>query len=396
MRTELNRPILAKGYRCLHRRSVCPVLRSRLLSPPSRLALSVFVAMSLWGSLSGCAGFRGLGFRRGVDPIAGAPKPRWTDDPQPEDVVEHLNRNVDKLQAWRANNIRIRANNIPLSGTLAVERGRRLRLVVNSIAGNEVDIGSNDDLFWVWAKRMPPPEYVVCHHKDTEAVRQAMGIPFEPEWLMQALGVSPLNSAGMSVELEPTIRQARLVQNVTSADGHPLRKVILVDLARGLILEHSVYDDRGQRIAVARLDGHRLDESSGVIMPRRVKLDWPQNQMSLVMTLGPIEINPKGIPSQIWDMPKMQGYQVVDLGATIQPGTRLADRGTDAPIKLLTPALGQDDNVGHVKLDTVGFPEDERSQGVDEQEGTEDTELPTQDTVRDVVKPSIPKNWWNE
>jgi len=115
-----------------------------------------------------------------------------------------------------------------------------------------------------------------------------------------------------------------------------------------------------------------------------------------VMTLGPIEINPKGIPSQIWDMPKMQGYQVVDLGATIQPGTRLADRGTDAPIKLLTPALGQDDNVGHVKLDTVGFPEDERFQGVDEQEGTEDTELPTQDTVRDVVKPSIPKNWWNE
>ncbi|MBC8114216.1 MAG: hypothetical protein H7062_07555 [Candidatus Saccharimonas sp.] len=346
---------------------------------------ALILAIAVLCTLPGCVGFRGFGWRHGIDPLAGAPRPRWADDPQVEEVVDHLNRNVDKLQAWRANSVRIRANNMPLSGTLAVERGRHLRLVVNSIAGNEVDMGSNDDLFWIWAKRMPPPEYVYCRHEHTEAVRQAMGIPFEPEWLMQALGVSPLQSVGTKLEIEPTLRQARLVQQVTSAHGQPLRKVILVDLPRGLILEHSVYDYNGKPIAVARLDEHQLDKASGVVLPRRVKLDWPQSDMSLVMNLGQVEINPKGIPSQIWDMPAMKGYQVVDLGTMVQAGTRVAERDAQSPVEFLPPEFGDEENAGRVKLTNVE-PTD--------QEPFAD-EPPIQPTTTPRKRP-IPRDWWDE
>lgn len=367
-------------------------MRKRLCSRPRAIMLPI--ALLLLCALPGCAGMRGLTWRHG-DPLRGAPKPNWPEDPQVEEVVDHLNRNVDKLQAWRANSVKIRANNIPLSGTLAVERGKHLRLVVNSIAGNEVDMGSNDDLFWIWAKRMPPPEYVYCRHEHTEAVRQAMGIPFEPEWLMQALGVSPLKADGTKLELEPTLRQARLVQQVTSAHGQPLRKVILVDLPRGVILEHSVYDYHGQRIAVARLDDHQLDKASGVVLPRRVKLDWPQTEMSLVMSLGQVEINPRGIPSQIWDMPKLAGYQVVDLGTMVQPGTRLADNrpsisdqsivesdvhDDDSAVEFLPPEFGDEDQSGRVKLT------DGTSDELDE---------PIQQSTAPGQRP-VPKDWWDE
>lgn len=346
---------------------------------------AVVVAVTLVCTLPGCVGFRGFGWRHGGDPLAGAPRPRWADDPQVEEVVDHLNRNVNKLEAWRANSVRIRANNMPLSGTLAVERGRHLRLVVNSIAGNEVDMGSNDDLFWIWAKRMPPPEYVYCRHEHTEVVRQAMGIPFEPEWLMQALGVAPLQSAGMKLEIEPTLHQARLVQQVTSAHGQPLRKVILVDLPRGVILEHSVYDYNGKPIAIARLDDHLLDKASGVVLPRRVKLDWPQSDMSLVMNLGQIEVNPKGIPSQIWDMPKMHGYQVVDLGTTVLAGTRVADRETDSPVEFLPPEFSDDDNSGRAKMTSA--------ESINQESLVE--EPPIQQMASPKKRP-IPKDWWDE
>lgn len=361
-------------------------MRSKL--PDPRVAISIrpatlraiVLALAFLCTLPGCVGFRGFGWRHGGDPLAGAQRPHWAEDPQVEEVVDHLNRNVDKLEAWRANSVKIRANNMPLSGTLAVERGRHLRLVVNSIAGNEVDLGSNDDLFWVWAKRMPPPEYVYCRHEHTEAVRQAMGIPFEPEWLMQALGVSPLTAKDTKLEIEPTARQARLVQQVTSAHGQPLRKVILVDLSRGVILEHSVYDYNGKPIAVARLDEHQLDKASGVVLPRRVKLDWPQSDMSLVMHLGQIEVNPKGIPSQIWDMPKMNGYRVVDLGTMVQAGTRLADRETEAPVEFLPPEFGDEGNSGHVKLTNVEPLEQE----------------PSIQQMSSPKKRPIPKDWWSE
>jgi len=379
-----------------------------LISPPSLVPLvplfhCLFVSMShrakpfhaallafaVLCTLPGCVGFHGFGLKKAIDPLAGAPRPRWAEDPQVEEVVDHLNRNVNKLQAWRANSVAIKANHLPLSGMLAVERGRHLRLVVNSIAGNEVDMGSNDDLFWIWAKRMPPPEYVYCRHEQTEAVRQAMGIPFEPEWLMQALGVAPLESAGMKLEVEPSARQARLVQHVRSAHGQPLRKVILVDLPRGLILEHSVYDYNGKPICIARLDEHQLDKASGVVLPRRVKLDLPPSEMSLVMRLGHVEIN-KGIPSQIWDMPKMNGYQMVDLGTMVRPGTRLADNEDNVPIEFLPPEFGDEDNTGRVTL-----TKDEPLEWEPPTEQTSPAERPIR-PMSAQSKPPIPRSWWDD
>ena len=366
--------------------SPCPPISISI--QPAKLHAAL-LALVVFCTLPGCVGFHGFGLRHGRDPLAGSPRPRWADDPQVEEVVDHLNRNVNKLQSWRANSVAIKANHLPLSGMLAVERGRHLRLVVNSIAGNEVDMGSNDDLFWIWAKRMPPPEYVYCRHEQTEAVRQAMGIPFEPEWLMQALGVAPLDSAGMKLEIEPTARQARLVQQVRSAHGHPLRKVILVDLPRGVILEHSVYDYNGKPIAIARLDEHQLDKASGVVFPRRVKLDLPPSDMSLVMRLGHVEIN-KGIPSQIWDMPKMNGYQVVDLGTMVPTETRLVDNEADVPIEFLPPEFGDEDNTGRVTL-----TKDEPL----EWDPPAEQDSPTERPIRQMSaqpKPAVPRSWWDD
>lgn len=365
--------------------SVIPPFSSRGLCQPGSAVRSLILGLAFISTVSGCVGFRGFGLRYGGDPLAGASRPRWADDPQVEEVVDHLNRNVEKLQAWRADSIKIRANNMPLSGTLAVERGRHLRLVVNSIAGNEVDLGSNDDLFWIWAKRMPPPEYIYCRHEQADQVRQAMGIPFEPDWLMQALGVAPISTDNTKLEIEPRLKQARLVQHVTSAHGRPLRKVVLVDLRRGVILEHSIYDFNGRMIATARLDDHQLDRATGVVLPRRVKLDWPQNEMSLVMNLGHVEVNPRSIPSQIWDMPPMQGYQMVDLGTMIRPETRIADSELESPVEIQPPEFEEDDS-GRVRISTVSDSEHEEEMRA---------AAPGRNQTPRAKRP-IPREWWND
>ena len=386
---------------------------------------SLIVALIVVCTLPGCAGMRGFGNRSAVDPMAGAPKPRWAEDPQVEEVVDHLNRNVEKLHAWQANKVKIRAKvdniHVPLNGMLAVERGRHLRLVVDSLVGNEVDIGSNDERFWVWAKRMPAPQYVSCRHEQLDDVRQSMGIPFEPEWLMQALGVSPLTVEGTKLEIEPTARQARLVQQITSAHGKPLRKVVLVDLHRGVIVEHSIYDYNGQRIAVARLEDHQLDKASGAVLPRRVKLDCPQSDLSLVMQLGPIEVNPRGIPSQIWDMPKMPGYQMVDLGAAVRPGTRLAagagpafgleraaaslHEAVESPVQFLPPDFedetDNEDTSGRVKLtnDEPLFDEASSSEELSDESPFDGSSQKNHQPIRQMSnqgKRPIPRDWWSD
>jgi hypothetical protein len=412
--------------------------RSHCFVSSAKVCQAVLLALVIGSMLAGCAGMKGFGNRAPIDSMAGVPKPRWADDPQVDEVVDHLNRNTDKLQAWRANSVKIRAKvegvYVPLKGTLAVERDRRLRLVVDSLMGNEVDIGSNEDRFWIWAKRMPPPQYVFCRHEQMDEVRQTTGIPFEPDWLMQALGVSPITAEGTRLEVEPTARQARLVQQITSAHGKPLRKVIVVDLPRGVIVEHSVYDYNGQRVAVARLEDHQFDKATGVVLPRRVKLDCPQSDLSLVMQLGTIDINPRGIPTQIWEMPNLPGYQVVDLGAMARPGTRyaanapaestaprnirqssgIAPQGRPAPesaVEFLPPDFGDDtdesdDTTGRVKLDGDASETDESpfADPVSFEEASDETpfghSVPASEEPRRPApssgKQPIPRDWWND
>ena len=283
--------------------------------------------------LPGCASARSMMAFRQVDPMAGAPKLQNVSNPHIDDLVSHLNRNVDRIQSWRANSVRIQAANWSLSGRLAVEKDRHVRLVVTSPLGNEVDMGSNDERFWVWSRRMEPA-FVTCRHENTEAARQTLGIPFEPEWLMQALGVSSIPTTGVKMEVDLADQKARLIQQVTSAHGKPLRRVVLVDIkkGKGVIVEHALYDYFGKPLALAKLKDHRLDRESGVVLPHKVSLDWPEQQMHMSMDLGKIQVNPSSIPSQLWDMPEFPGFQVVELDAEL-PATRISAAVQMGPIE---------------------------------------------------------------
>jgi hypothetical protein len=258
-------------------------------------------------SACGCAGLR---------PAWPRPKVACVLPPNPsvEQVVAHVNANVDKVHGYRASSLKIRANNLPLGGHLVVEQGKRLRLEVSSLAGKEVDLGSNDDVFWIWVKRNEQPGVYYAAHADMDLARQAMPIPFEPEWLMEALGVVPLSTENVELETVPN-GPLRLVSNHQLPSGQTIQKVIVVDPCRGEVKEHSTFDAQGRVLVRARLQDYRLDPGSGAMLARHIKLEWPQAEMSLAMDLGQVEVNPSSTPAAVWEMPQPPGCRLVDLGA---------------------------------------------------------------------------------
>ncbi|WP_010583303.1 hypothetical protein [Schlesneria paludicola] len=291
----------------------------------AKSVLHVFIVFAFVTSLSGCAGRRGMLIMGTRDPMAKAPRLSCGSDPQMEEVVAHLNRTTDRLQSWRASNVKIRTKGVPvtLSGQLAVEKMHRVRLVVSSPLGTEFDLGSNDQRFWVWS-RQPEPAFVTCKHENIDAVRQSYGVPFEPSWLMEALGVSPLPTSGVQLEMLPTKEELRLVQQFYSAHGKPLRRVVLVNLKKGgIITEHSLYDYNGAPIAIAKLGAHHYDK--GIVLPHRIELNWPGNDLSVTMDLGKVDINPTSIPSQVFEMQEHRGCEMIQLDADL-PQRRLAVR----------------------------------------------------------------------
>jgi hypothetical protein len=307
-----------------------------MLSCPRSLLLVALLAGCI---LPGCTATRNMLARRPHDPMAGAPCLQNIRNPPLDEVVSHLNRNTDRIQCWQANRVLVKYDKWSFNGMIAVEKGRHLRLIVTSLRGNEVDLGSNDERFWVWSREMDPP-FVTCKHENMDAARHQMGIPFEPDWLMQALGVAPLPTSGVTMETDPTNEQARLEEKILSAHGLPLRRDILIDLKRGIVIEHSLYSYDGVRIARAKLTDHRLDKASGVVLPHKVVLDWPQNKLSLTLTLGDVRINSAAIASRLWEMPETSNSQVVHLDADVKP-------------KTITTAIRPDSSENYDPIETI-------------------------------------------
>ena len=63
-----------------------------------------------------------------------------------------------------------------------------------TVFGPEVDLGSNDQLFWFWIKRNQPPAVYVCRHDQFPTSRARQMIPIDPNWLVEALGTLVLDS----------------------------------------------------------------------------------------------------------------------------------------------------------------------------------------------------------
>ncbi len=280
----------------------------RQYAPPS--GLLIVAAVCLITTQPGCA-FREW-FTRKMSP---APPRVLPVDATLDEITDHLNQDRSRLMSWRSDDVSIKARGegvlAPrLSANLSVESPRNLRMIASSPIAREVDFGSNSERFWFWMKRMDPKIQLTGTH-DGAGQQQVLQLPFPPSWLMEALGVVPIDMTGVQLSRESSDSdQVRLV-STQLIEGQPVQRIMVVDLAQGQIVEHALYNDRDELIASAVMSDFRtVDED--LRMPHQIELIWPQAKVTLSMKIRNIEINPT-MPSQLWEMTAYPDYQLVDL-----------------------------------------------------------------------------------
>lgn len=231
-------------------------------------------------------------------------------------VIEAVHRNTAVVQSLKADDATLHVPGIPpLRATLALERPRRFRLQASSlITGAELDVGINDELFWLWIRQNPDPYIYFCRHEQfcDSAARNL--VPLEPEWLLSALGLltfSPEDEhagpyTGRNGTLEIRSRQQ-------GACG-PLYRVVMIDGSSALVLQQHVYNEQGMRLASAVASGQRRDPASGVWLPAKVEINCPGSQLNLTIDLGRVRVNePISLAAQPWTMPNLPGWTPLDL-----------------------------------------------------------------------------------
>lgn len=208
----------------------------------------VLLAVVAAGLAGGCATGRVGPFSSKSDVAADRPAPGIAA------VVESHNQNAEKvtsLEATPAVTGKMGRFGGSLRGNLVFEKPRNFRFVATPTMSSkpEADFGSNDEEFWVWMNDRNPADRAVyvCRY-DAETTGTAE-LPFQPEWVVEALGFRPISPAEeRQIRVRPGDRPGTVVwvHNRTTSSGEPVQKATLLDARTGQVLRHEFYMPGGK------------------------------------------------------------------------------------------------------------------------------------------------------
>lgn len=284
--------------------------------------------------LAGCNGTSKLsGIFRPNQAVAVNPQ---APPPTAAGLVDYLNRNSRQIQSMEVMDLDLDAKQgltpVGLTGKLVCARPRYFRLGANLVGSRAADIGSNDQEFWFWISKADPPYLFHCTYADYGAGKARMPFPFQPEWIMEALGMGEYG-APENYQLVPRGNSLLLVQHTTSPQGQPLQKIIFFNndhRAPVRVTEFRVQDAKGQIVCSAHVG--EVQNVNGVLVPKRVTLSWPAEKLELKMHLGDVRLNQpldQARMTALFQRPSWPGVTSYDLA-----------RGRDLPTNSIRPAGG--------------------------------------------------------
>lgn len=236
--------------------------------------------------------------------------------PTLEQVIQVVNANSSQIRSFSTNYATVSVPGVPtLRASIAMERPRRFRLrAETALTGAEVDLGSNDELFWFWAQRDPKHAVYYCRHEQFAQSSARQMIPITPTDLIEALGLVEFDPALPHQGPEPG-RDGRLViRTIRETDLGPTTKVTIVDAVTAWVVDQQILDAQNQLILSATASQHRRDPASGLFMPKIVRIECPRAQFRMTVDLGNVAINTStGDRAELWAMPNYQGSPLVDL-----------------------------------------------------------------------------------
>lgn len=306
----------------------------------------------LWlGSALGLLASSGASCPHLVDQYTRAEVRALRPSPTLDEVIALVNSNSDQIQSIYTTDATISGDTFPtLKARLALERPRRFRLLATklSLLGPEVDIGSNDELFWVWVQRNDPPAVYYCRHDELAQSPARQTFPIEPAWLIDALGLARFDP--QDVHRGPLmVAPDRLeVHSTHHGNEGPITTVTTVDAQQGWVVELKVYDRGGGLLAKAAASDHRRDPLSGIVLPYQVDLQWPSAGLAMRINLGEVELNQmEARNNDLWTMPEYPGSQMVNLG---DPRVRLPQPNFGNGMPGQTPQVPSLDEAGRARI----------------------------------------------
>jgi hypothetical protein len=260
--------------------------------------------------------------------------------PTAEALVRYLNDNAQRIQSLDCSELDLdakqKAEAVSLRGWMVCQKPNNFRMGARVVGNQELDMGSNAKEFWWWIPK-GDPRLFHCSYEDLSRNQVQLPFPFQPEWIMEGFGMAQYG-APENYTVNVTQNAVELIEQAKSAQGTPVRKVTVFSPTQAQgnapqVTGHLLQDASGKTtICAAYITEVQRDPSSYAVVPKRVRLVWPQEQMELKLTLRGLTVN-QAIPEQraakLFTRPVMANVKSYDLvrGADQPEGQTLRRTG---------------------------------------------------------------------
>lgn len=252
-----------------------------------------------------------------------------------------------------------------IRGSLQVELPNRMRMKAGVMGASAlgVDVGSNDNEFWVFSQASiggQTPALYFANHRQFELSPMRQTLPLEPRWLIDALGVTGFLSTDR--HQGPTLAGNGLMKLTTyrTTAAGPQYIETTMAIASGLIIRQTIYDKDAKLVAYfdstnyknyQYQDPFRPSVKTTISLPHHIEIfvaDPNTQQLTkMVAELSDFSVNKlNGSPDQMWAMPDPVGIPKVNLAGDainpqrLEPSTQNAPDAAAIPAGFRNPGLG--------------------------------------------------------
>jgi hypothetical protein len=265
-----------------------------------------------------------------------------------QDFVSYLNRQAGYLQSVRYNSVSMSAKVpgqwIPRLGNsmIVCSKPANFRMTAGAaVGGDQLDVGSNSQEMWMYVKQAETP-FVYCSQSDFPKVQNTLPVKFEPNWVLQALGMAEYDpNKNYTVTVDERTRRYILSYEDTTATGQQVLKQTEIsadtmDNGEPQVRRHTILARDGKTVLaearIRRVQEENLgkDPTTGlpaiVQLPTDVLLEWPQEKVQMELRLGQITVNEQFTQQSFSDM--FERPRAIGRAQPINLADYIDDRGS--------------------------------------------------------------------
>ena len=246
------------------------------------------------------------------------PTPLFNSPPTLDQLAEAINRSRN-IQSLQSNSVTVNVNKERTINTnISWAREKRFRMTASVAGVAGVDIGSNDEAFWMAIRGGLTKEMYFARHIEFESQMDRPVLPVSPVWLVQAMGVCELDISRMPQQ--PVTRADGLVE-LTTIEPSPIGnfiRTLVVDPKFGFSRQVFLRDPTGRLVANAQQSKHEHYASVQASLPHLVKVQLipagsPVLEMDIAIASYVVNGLAPGSMTQ-FEMPSTNGYTLINLG----------------------------------------------------------------------------------